>query len=505
MKVAFIHPDLGIGGAERLVVDAAVGLQSLGHSVIIYTSRCDRTHCFEEIRDGILNVVVKGDTIVPRTIFGRFAILCAILRQLHLSLYILRYENTAYDAIFVDQLSFCIPLLRAGLDRRAPPAPANDHRRLAPQRRRRKARILFYCHFPDKLLAIRTSLLKKLYRLPFDAIEAYSTAQADVLLVNSRFTQRIFKQEFPSIDRTPSVVYPCVSDNGGRDESIEKIILQSGKRTILSVNRFERKKRLELAIRSYASLRNHTDFDKTALLISGGYDTQVPENVAYLAELQGLCDELNVSQVTLWDLESNTAKLSTELSSKSVLFLPSVSSSARNALLAASCCLAYTPVNEHFGIVPLEAMLMCVPVLATSSGGPLETVADGVTGWLRTPEITSWAPVVHHVLFEASNSDLKAMGVRGRNSVRKRFSRTEMATAIERAFLSASELESDNGSGADQQPAIMRTPDFRDAAWFAFLGWAVYYCKYGFAVTIPSPSEVLVGALIVLVVYYALF
>ena len=27
VKIAFLHPDLGIGGAERLVVDAAVALQ----------------------------------------------------------------------------------------------------------------------------------------------------------------------------------------------------------------------------------------------------------------------------------------------------------------------------------------------------------------------------------------------------------------------------------------------------------------------------------------------
>ena len=48
----FIHPNLGIGGAERLVVDAAVGLQELGHNVTIYTSYCNRNHCFEEVRIG---------------------------------------------------------------------------------------------------------------------------------------------------------------------------------------------------------------------------------------------------------------------------------------------------------------------------------------------------------------------------------------------------------------------------------------------------------------------
>lgn len=74
LNVAFIHPDLGIGisldrlhlqiaadfnmqtgascGAERLVVDAAVGIQKKGHQVIFYTSHHDPNHCFEETRDG---------------------------------------------------------------------------------------------------------------------------------------------------------------------------------------------------------------------------------------------------------------------------------------------------------------------------------------------------------------------------------------------------------------------------------------------------------------------
>ena len=41
------------GGAERLVVDAALGLQKLGHSVDIYTSHHDPGHCFDETRDGV--------------------------------------------------------------------------------------------------------------------------------------------------------------------------------------------------------------------------------------------------------------------------------------------------------------------------------------------------------------------------------------------------------------------------------------------------------------------
>ena len=69
LRIAFAHPDLGIGGyssvcprytllkcypggAERLVVDAALGLQKLGHTVDIYTSHHDPSHCFEETRNG---------------------------------------------------------------------------------------------------------------------------------------------------------------------------------------------------------------------------------------------------------------------------------------------------------------------------------------------------------------------------------------------------------------------------------------------------------------------
>lgn len=50
--IVFFHPDLGIGGAERLVIDAAVGLKTLGHEVVIFTSHCDPRHCFDEARDG---------------------------------------------------------------------------------------------------------------------------------------------------------------------------------------------------------------------------------------------------------------------------------------------------------------------------------------------------------------------------------------------------------------------------------------------------------------------
>ena len=38
------------------------------------------------------------------------------------------------------------------------------------------------------------------------------------------------------------------------------------------------------------------------------------------------------------------------------MLIQSFTDAERGALLAAACAVVYTPTNEHFGIVPLEAM-----------------------------------------------------------------------------------------------------------------------------------------------------
>lgn len=63
-NVVFVHPDLGIGGAERLIIDAAVGLQSAGHKVTILTSHCDPSHCFQEARDGESGFVTSSQVML---------------------------------------------------------------------------------------------------------------------------------------------------------------------------------------------------------------------------------------------------------------------------------------------------------------------------------------------------------------------------------------------------------------------------------------------------------
>lgn len=103
VKIVFLHPDLGIGGAERLVVDAALALQSKGHQVHVVTSYHDPGHCFPETRDGTVPVTVSGNWL-PRSICGRFLALCAYVRMIWASLYTVFFSEMDPQVYFCDQV-----------------------------------------------------------------------------------------------------------------------------------------------------------------------------------------------------------------------------------------------------------------------------------------------------------------------------------------------------------------------------------------------------------------
>lgn len=81
--ITFLHPDLGIGGAERLVVDAALALKKKGYEVNFVTTHHDPEHCFSETKDGTISVTVVGNWL-PRHILGRFFALFAYIRMVSL-------------------------------------------------------------------------------------------------------------------------------------------------------------------------------------------------------------------------------------------------------------------------------------------------------------------------------------------------------------------------------------------------------------------------------------
>lgn len=384
VQVVFVHPDLGIGGAERLVVDAALALRRKGHDVQFFTAHHDPGHCFPETRDGQLEVTCIGDWL-PRSTFGMLAAFWAYIRMIYVSLYLVMFSGIKYDVVFVDQVSACIPFLRM----------------------KGGTKIIFYCHFPDQLLTERKSFLKKVYRYILDTLEEKTTSQADCVLVNSHFTASVYKETFKSIKTSPSVLYPSLDfDNFDKYSSLtlKDVDLDLDSECIfLSLNRYERKKNVSLALQSMKLLLDILNKDEIArvhLVIAGGYDDRVQENIEHYRELYTLATRLGI-------LEKMT-------------FLKSPSDKVKFALLRFAKCLLYTPDKEHFGIVPLEAMYVGTPVIAVNSGGPTETIVSEETGFLCEPNPEDFAKAMQK--FVTGINDKDSMGEAGHSRVVSNFS-----------------------------------------------------------------------------------
>lgn len=370
MSVIFLHPDLGVGGAERAIVDAALAAKSIGYDVEIVTNYHDPKRAFEETVDCSLKITTVCQYL-PRSIMGKFIAVLAFLKMILAAIWIAFARRSSTHLVYVDQVSAPLLILRlCGF------------------------RTIFYGHFPDLLLSRHDSFFQKVYRYPLDLLEEFSTGQADAIVVNSHFTGSVFKETFPSLrDRNLQVLYPVPNtDYLALPSSVSKVLgtklytLPDAQKAInclsdvigvhpklifLSINRYERKKNIELAFESFAYLKENwsrlvsdssVSPSEVYIIHAGGYDDRVRENVEYYEELKQLLADLKITEQSI--------------------LLRSVPSNTKSLLIAACTCLIYTPAFEHFGIVPVEAMILGRPVIAIDAGGPKETVIHQKTGFL---------------------------------------------------------------------------------------------------------------------------
>jgi hypothetical protein len=92
-RVAIIHPDLGIGGAEQLIINVALALMETGYSVRVFTPHFDPNRCFKEAREK-LNVEVHGSWFPRSLLFGRCIALCAYIRMFLCTLWVLFFGGS---------------------------------------------------------------------------------------------------------------------------------------------------------------------------------------------------------------------------------------------------------------------------------------------------------------------------------------------------------------------------------------------------------------------------
>jgi alpha-1,3/alpha-1,6-mannosyltransferase len=385
LRIAILHPELGIGGAERLIVSVALGLQSRGHRPTIFTARRDPAHCFAAARDGSLDVRVHGSGM-PLHVGGRLRLPAAIARMARLATAMLR-ERDGFDLVFCDMVAHVIPLLR----------------------RRRGLRTIFYCHFPDLLQTPPRRGWYRWYRVPFDRWEARALDSADRVLVNSAYTAGVYRATFPRARHAPEVLHPAIdvdahaSPHGARPSTCE---------TIVAVSRFDPGKNLGLALEAYAELRvrlSDERFARTRLVIAGGYDARLRESRDMVDALGARAAALGLTQ--------------------QVELRRSPGDAERLALLSAARCVVYTPVREHFGYVPIEAMAAGRPVLAVHHAGPTETVVDDTTGWLLPPTPTAFGAALQRLFLDDDLAD--RFGEAGRARAQRDFSLPAFAERLD--------------------------------------------------------------------------
>lgn len=187
---------------------------------------------------------------------------------------------------------------------------------------------------------------------------------------------------------------------------------------------------------------------------TGGFDPRLKDNIQTLKILVDACEENNLGyRITpasalepikdfepMFQNSSNTAHEDPD-----VVFLLNFSSLQRNYLLKSpnTCALLYTPMNEHFGIIPVEGMLSGLPVLACDSGGPVESVLDPMiaedieekerTGWLRPPDADAWASAIMDIL-NMSEEERISLGKRAGKRAVTMFGLPAMTENIEKAL-----------------------------------------------------------------------
>ena len=494
-NVVFIHLDLGIGGAESLVLNLAKATlqsnddstsstqdtpttqQTNNNKISIYTTHCSPTHCYDEVKppNGQLAPYLHiHGSFIPRSLYiiGGTA-LCSAIRMLYLTYKAVK-DNPHANVFVIDVLPTGVPYLVEYCNV--------------------NAGILFYCHFPDKLLTRDTvngetdnntdttesegelnnitiivqliKQLKLIYRWFMDSIEEWSMSYSDLIVVNSKFTRGEVEKTFPSLfhDNTNGsehgnrvkVLYPSIEsslskERKDKDGLIDQSVANSQEDTttrgpIVSLNRFERKKNIALLLHAYDILLEQAikEGDEATnnlpqLIIAGGYDPLNVENVEHLAELRTLADKIldryNLPRSTVCSHSKSTAadgggSILNSVQPASIAFHPSISNAKRTQLLSCASVWCYTPHREHFGIVPLEAMDAGVPVVAINSGGPMETIVNGVTGYLvdyssvdsntrENPTVKGFAEAINKLLSNPSES--KMIGQRGRERVDKEF------------------------------------------------------------------------------------
>ncbi len=157
-------------------------------------------------------------------------------------------------------------------------------------------------------------------------------------------------------------------------------------------------------------------YPKTVLFVGRlerrkGIDTLIAAAADFLGKHKNV--GLIVCGQDIEDWQTKAAKMVPAGVRSQILFTGNVSDATREKLMARAYCLVFPSRYESFGLVPLEAFVHGVPVIAAQAGAIPEVVADGTSGLLfPAQDASSLAQKVDALILDTALQERLSCGAR---------------------------------------------------------------------------------------------
>lgn len=368
MRIAFLFPRFKLlSGAERLILKLAGALAAKGHEIHILSHQFDPS-CRPLVRDGIL-VMITG---------------------VSLDYFHNRYANAAFDYFRSSRL---LKLLPAETDAICCFGPALTA--VPSLRRKTKAPLLYFCYEPPRFLYTDRELIQKRTRLPrFATAPLFAmyrrkdqklVRQVDRVLSNSEFGRRQIREVYDCDAGVITHGLDPFVESRKREELRQRYGFSQSDVAVLTVNYLHPRKRIELFIEA-VKLAHSQNPSIRGWIVGDGPDREALERLAgETCRFTGFVPENDLSEYyQAADIYMHTGRL------------------------------------ETFGLSIIEASGNRLPVVSVNEGGPLETVLNGVSGYLREPNSENLASPLLALAFD--NKIRREMGEHGFNYVRSKYS-----------------------------------------------------------------------------------
>lgn len=221
-------------------------------------------------------------------------------------------------------------------------------------------------------------------------IEMVVTFSPYVLERDAEFIMNYIKRPIDMIVPAP------VEEKEFRNESYDKYFFYP--------SRIAPEKRFEYVIEAF---RQFSRKKKGWKLIIAGSLLQRKRELDYADKLKKLAEGLNVE------------------------FRFSISDDELKSLYANCFTVLFSPINEDWGYIPLEAMASEKPCISLNEGGPKYSIIDGKTGFL----VNSPEEMADRMLYLAENpAEVERMGKEGRKEVLRKYTWKKFANDMEKAL-----------------------------------------------------------------------